>query len=46
MKTTTAVLILLVLFSTIAYTGCSSQHEIGGSSKKCGCGINKGMSGY
>jgi len=46
MKTTKAVLILLVLFSTIACTGCSSQHEIGGSSKKCGCGINKGMVGY
>ena len=46
MKSTKAVLILLVLFSTIAYVGCSSQRSIGGSSKKCGCGINKGMVGY
>lgn len=46
MKTTKAVLILLVLFSTIAYAGCSSQRSMGGSSKKCGCGINKGMVGY
>jgi hypothetical protein len=45
------VLILLVLFSTIAMLSCSSGHSmggspIGGSSKKCGCGVNKGMSGY
>jgi hypothetical protein len=46
MKTTKAVLILLVLFSTIAFAGCSAQRTIGGSSKKCGCGINKGMVGY
>jgi len=46
MKTTKAVLILLVLFSTIVCIGCSSGRGIGGSSKKCGCGITKGMSGY
>jgi hypothetical protein len=46
MKTTKAVLILLVLFSTIVGIGCSSGRGIGGSSKKCGCGITKGMSGY
>ena len=46
MKATKAVLILLVLFSTIAYAGCNTQRGVGGSSKKCGCGINKGMSGY
>jgi len=46
MKTIKAILILLVLFSTIALTSCSSGRGMGGSSKKCGCGINKGMSGY
>jgi predicted small secreted protein len=46
MKTIKAILILLVLFSTIALTSCSSGRGIGGSSKKCGCGITKGMSGY
>lgn len=46
MKTTKQILILIVLFSTIVLTGCSSGRGIGGSSKKCGCGINKGMSGY
>jgi hypothetical protein len=46
MKTTKQILILLLLFSTIVVFGCSSGRGIGGSSKKCGCGINKGMSGY
>lgn len=47
MKTTKAILILLVLFSTIALTSCSSgRGGMGGSSKNCGCGIHKGMSGY
>lgn len=46
MKTTKALLILLVLFSTIVLVSCSSGRGVGGSSKKCGCGINKGMSGY
>jgi hypothetical protein len=46
MKYAKPVLILLLLFSTIAMCSCSSGHTIGGSSKKCGCGINKGMSGY
>jgi hypothetical protein len=46
MKTTKRVLILLVIFSSIVFFGCSGSHSIGGSNKKCGCGINKGMSGY
>jgi hypothetical protein len=47
MKCIKPVLILLLLFSTIAMFSCNSGHNItGGSSKKCGCGINKGMSGY
>ena len=46
MKNTKLVLILLVIFSSIVAAGCSSERGIGGSSKKCGCGISKGMSGY
>jgi len=46
MKTAKQILILLLLFSTIVFLGCSSGRGIGGSSKKCGCGVNKGMSGY
>ena len=40
------VLIMLLLFSSIVMVSCSSGNKIGGTSKKCGCGINKGMSGY
>lgn len=46
MKSTKLVLILFVIFSSIVIAGCSSERGVGGSSKKCGCGINKGMSGY
>jgi hypothetical protein len=46
MKTAKQILILFLLFSTIVMVGCSSGRGIGGSSKKCGCGVNKGMSGY
>ncbi len=46
MKNSKLVLILLVIFSSIVAAGCSSARGIGGSSKKCGCGISKGMSGY
>ena len=46
MKTTKQILILLLLFSTIVLFACNSERGIGGSSKKCGCGVNKGMSGY
>jgi len=46
MKKTKLVLILLLIFSSIVFTSCSSGKGIGGSSKNCGCGNNKGMSGY
>ncbi|HKH62046.1 MAG TPA: hypothetical protein VKA49_14495 [Flavitalea sp.] len=37
---------LSVVLSVIA-SGCSSGNRIsGGSSKKCGCGVNKGFVGY
>jgi predicted small secreted protein len=46
MKNSKLVLILLLLFSSIVFTSCGAGRGIGGSSKKCGCGINKGMTGY
>jgi len=47
MKTTKTILTLLLLFSTIVLFSCSTgRGSVGGSSKKCGCGITKGMSGY
>jgi hypothetical protein len=46
MKKTKLVLIMLFIFSSIVMVSCSSGRGIGGTSKKCGCGINKGMSGY
>jgi predicted small secreted protein len=46
MKNARLVLILLVIFSSIVLANCNSQKGIGGTSKKCGCGISKGMSGY
>jgi predicted small secreted protein len=46
MKKARRVLILLLIFSSIVLANCSSQKGIGGTSKKCGCGISKGMSGY
>jgi hypothetical protein len=40
------ILIFLMAVITIAISGCSSGNRIGGTSKRCGCGINKGMVGY
>jgi hypothetical protein len=38
--------IFLIVIFTFTIVGCSSGNRIGGSSKRCGCGINKGMVGY
>lgn len=39
------VLLLLLVISTI-FVACSSGNRMGGTSKKCGCGLNKGFVGY
>jgi len=39
-------LILWFLVISLALAGCSSGNRIGGTSKHCGCGMNKGMVGY
>ena len=46
MRNPLTLLILLLLMITIVSVSCSSSNRIGGSSKKCGCGLNKGMVGY
>jgi hypothetical protein len=39
-------LIILLFFVTLVISSCNSSRRIGGSSKNCGCGSNKGMVGY
>lgn len=43
-KVSYSVIVLLIVSLVIA--SCSSGNRIGGSSKKCGCGLNKGFVGY
>ncbi len=38
--------ILLLLIVSIIFASCSGSRSMGGSSKKCGCGLNKGFVGY
>jgi len=46
MRKRNLVLILWLIFLTTTIVSCSSGRGIGGSSKRCGCGVNKGMVGY
>jgi hypothetical protein len=46
MKTRNQLLILLLAALSVSMIACSSGNRIGGSSKNCGCGVNKGMVGY
>jgi len=40
-------IIFLLFFITLVAVSCSSGNRIaGGSSKKCGCGLNRGFVGY
>jgi hypothetical protein len=39
-------LFVLILSFTLAFASCGSGNRIGGTSKRCGCGMNKGMVGY
>jgi len=38
--------VLLIVILTLAIASCGSGNKIGGTSKRCGCGMNKGMVGY
>ena len=46
MKKPLRLLIFLLIIISIVMVSCSSGNRIGGFSKKCGCGLNKGMVGY
>ncbi len=39
-------LIIVTLVISILGISCSASKAAGGSSKKCGCGLNKGFVGY
>jgi hypothetical protein len=39
-------LVLFILFISILGVSCSASRGAGGTSKNCGCGINKGFVGY
>ncbi len=43
-KVSYSVIVLLII--SLVMASCSSGNRIGGSSKKCGCGLNKGFVGY
>jgi len=46
MKKPILVLFGCIIVISVLLAGCSSGNRIGGTSKKCGCGMNKGMVGY
>ncbi len=46
MKTRNHLLIIVVAIFALVFVACSSGNQIGGSSKNCGCGVNRGMVGY
>jgi hypothetical protein len=47
MKTIRYPVIFLLLFLAFVFYSCSSGNRIsGGTSKKCGCGLNRGFVGY
>jgi hypothetical protein len=38
--------IIIILVISIIFASCAGSSRMGGSSKKCGCGVNKGFVGY
>jgi hypothetical protein len=47
MKTIKNPVILLLIFLAFVLYSCSAGNRMyGGSSKKCGCGVNRGYVGY
>lgn len=38
--------VVLLVFVSIIFASCAGSSRMGGSSKKCGCGLNRGFVGY
>jgi len=46
MKKVSHRLIYMLLIVSVFTASCSTGNRMGGTSKKCGCGLNKGYVGY
>jgi predicted small secreted protein len=46
MKKVSHQLIYVLLIVSVLTASCSTGKSMGGTSKKCGCGLNKGYVGY
>lgn len=46
MKKISMQFIYLLIFISVVAASCSAGNRMSGSSKKCGCGLNKGFVGY
>lgn len=46
MKTVNHRLIILLLIVSTMAVSCAAGGQMGGTSKKCGCGLHKGFVGY
>lgn len=46
MKKLSYSLFFLLLVISLVISSCSAGNRIGGTSKKCGCGLNRGFVGY
>lgn len=46
MKRINIIPVLLLVVISIIFASCAGSSRMGGSSKKCGCGLNRGFVGY
>ena len=46
MKRLNYIPIIVVLVVSIIFASCAGSNRMGGTSKKCGCGVNRGFVGY
>lgn len=46
MKKLSYQLVLVAIFISVIAASCTSGKSMGGTSKKCGCGLHKGYVGY
>jgi hypothetical protein len=38
--------LIVLLVISIIFASCAGSSRMGGTSKKCGCGVNRGFVGY